>query len=220
VRAVGYALDDHDAVVSLLSELSPPGMPEGAVLKRRAEFLAGRLAARHALESLGIGSPTGPGRREDGSPSWPEPAVGSITHGAGRALCAVARRSDFRSLGIDAERLLDDAAKQELLERICAGDERRVLAQLPLSEPQGVSVAFSAKESLFKCLYPFVGKYMDFAAARVVSVTARRDQGGLIGELGLELSVPWSDAFEVGQRFGAVFVVGRDHVETAVLLAA
>src|SRR5688572_17057939 len=122
-------------------------MPQGAVLKRRAEFLAGRLAARHALESLGIGSDKGPERREDGSPSWPEPAVGSITHGAGRALCAVARRSDFRSLGIDAERLLDDDAKQELLQRICADDERRVLAQgLPLSEPQRVSLAFSAKE--------------------------------------------------------------------------
>ncbi len=221
VRAVGYAVDDHDAVVSLLSELSPPGMPQGAVLKRRAEFLAGRLAARHALESLGIGSQTGPGRRDDGSPSWPEPAVGSITHGAGRALCAVARRSDFRSLGIDAERLLDEAAKEELLSRICTDAERGVLAQgLPLSEPQRVSVAFSAKESLFKCLYPLVGKYMDFSAARVVTVAARQGQSSVAGVLELKLSIAWSEAFPAGQRFSAAFVVSPDHVETAVLLAA
>jgi enterobactin synthetase component D len=220
VTVVGYAVEDHEAIVSALSELKPPGMPEGAVLKRRAEFLAGRLAALHALQSLGLGSEPGPGRRDDGSPSWPEPAVGSITHGAGRALCAVARRTDFRSLGIDAERLLDERAKPELLERICGDAERRVLAGLPLSEPQRVSVAFSAKESLFKCLYPLVQKYMDFSAARVVRVAALEQPAFVVGELGLELSVAWSEAFPAGLQLSAAFVVSPDHVETAVWLAA
>jgi len=219
VRAVGYAVDDHDVIVSTLAELKPEGMPEGAVLKRRAEFLAGRLAALHALQSLGLGSELWPGRREDGSPSWPKSTVGSITHGAGRALCVVARRADFRSLGIDAERLLDERAKPELLERICGEDERRVLeAGLPLSEPQRVSVAFSAKESLFKCLYPLVQKYMDFQAARVVAVSALEQPAFVVGELELELSVAWSEDFPAGLRLKASFVVGADHVETAVLL--
>jgi enterobactin synthetase component D len=220
VCAVGYAVEDHHAIVSALSGLKPPGLPQGAVLKRRAEFLAGRLAARHALQRLGLGAEAGPGRCEDGSPSWPEPAVGSITHGAGRALCAVARRADFRSLGIDAERLLDECAKPELLARICADDERRVLLGLPLSEPQRVSVAFSAKESLFKCLYPLVQRFTDFSSARVVRVSAFEQPACVVGELVLELSVEWSEAFRAGLQLSAQFVVSPEHVETAVLLAA
>jgi hypothetical protein len=41
-----------------------------------------------------------------------------------------------------------------------------------------------------------------------------------VGELELELSVAWSDAFPAGQRLTAAFVISPTHVETAVLLAA
>lgn len=218
VHSAGFLLGDHEAVVAELRGLLTPAVPERAVVKRRAEFLAGRYAAQQALQQLGL--PAVPGRNEDGSPSWPAAVVGSITHGAGRALCAVARSSELRSLGIDAERLMSESAKEELMARICS-DAERALLRSSLSAPEAhlVTFAFSAKESLYKCLYPLMGRFMDFSAAQVVAASGAEAGGSLRGELQLELSVDWSPELRQGRRFQAPFLASDSHVETAVLLA-
>ena len=170
VASAGFATRDHQAVIAELMGWVD-GAPERAVPKRRAEFLAGRWAARQALAVLGIDAT--PGRNDDGSPRWPPDTVGSITHGAERALCAVARVADARSLGIDVERLMNATASVELRARICAEDELAILRRsLDHPEHHSVTFAFSAKEGLYKCLHPLVGKFMDFNAARVVAASA------------------------------------------------
>ena len=218
VACAGFQVVDYEAIVAELSALPVEGLPERAVAKRRAEFLAGRLAARTALAALGVESM--PGRNEDGSPRWPAHVSGSITHGAERALCAVARASDVRSLGIDAERLMGPETKAELVARICSRAELEVLGTLGAPEHHLVSLAFSAKESLYKCLYPLVGRYMDFGAARVVAAQGRATESRLAGELTLALSVDWSAELPTGRRLQAQFVASDRHVESAVLLLA
>lgn len=216
VVSVGFLLGDHDAVIAELASLDAPGMPGRAVAKRKAEFLAGRLAAQRALSGLGIDAL--PGRNDDGSPSWPTAVVGSITHGAGRALCAVSRKTELRSLGIDAERLMAASVSEELKARICSPAERALLAQLRAPEHHLVTFAFSAKESLYKCLYPLVGKFMDFNAARVVEASGTADAASFRGALTLELDVDWSAEFRRGQRLRAAISASDNHVESAVLL--
>lgn len=219
VACAGFEVLDHQAVIAELGGFEAPGLPVSAVAKRRAEFLAGRFAARQALAALGVDGAAG--RNQDGSPRWPAQAVGSITHGAGRALCAVARVADVRSLGIDAERLMSEDAKRELLARICGEDERALLSRsLDAAEHHLVTFAFSTKESLYKCLYPLVGHFMDFRAARVVAAIGQIDGALLTGELTLELSVDWSTEFRRGQQLQARFVATEHHVESAVLLSA
>jgi enterobactin synthetase component D len=218
VKTAGFVVRDYEAIIAELSSFSVEGLPVRAVAKRRAEFLAGRFAARQALAALGVDAT--PGRNEDGTPLWPELVSGSITHGAARALCAVARAAEVRSLGIDVERLMGEAAKDELRARICSREERALLARLASPEHHLVTFAFSAKESLYKCLYPLVGHYMDFSAARVVAAVAEPRGSGLAGELTLELSVDWSKEFRQGQRLRASFVASEQHVESAVLLHA
>jgi len=74
----------------------------GAIEKRRREFATARTCARRALVRLGVAPQSilpGPG----GAPSWPAGIVGSITHCDGYRGCAVARVTDLRSIGIDAE---------------------------------------------------------------------------------------------------------------------
>jgi enterobactin synthetase component D len=196
------------------------GLPVRAVAKRRAEFLAGRFAAHTALTALGVQSM--PGRNEDGSPRWPAQISGSITHGAERAFCAVARQSDVRSLGIDVERLMAPATKAEVMARICNATELQVLASgLGAPENHLVSLAFSAKESLYKCLHPLVGRYMDFRAAQVIA--AERwggDSPRIVGELTLALSVDWSAELPRGRQLRAQFIASDRHVQSAVLLLA
>jgi len=219
VKTAGFAVRDYDAVIAELTNLAAFGMPERAVAKRRAEFLAGRFAAQQALTLLGVDGV--PRRNEDGSPRWPEQVVGSITHGAARALCAVALSSEVRAIGIDAERLMDEGAKDELRARICSLDERALLERsLPSPEHHLVTFAFSAKESLYKCLFPLVGRFMDFSAARVVAALGAESGPGIVGELTLELSVDWSEEFRRGQQLRASFLASDAHVESAVVLSA
>jgi 4'-phosphopantetheinyl transferase EntD len=219
VATAGFVVRDHDAVLAALSGFSVEGLPERAVAKRRAEFLAGRWAARTALSALGFDAT--PARREDGTPSWPAQVVGSITHGAERAQCAVASSERLRSIGIDAERLMAEGASAELRARICSSAERAVLAaSIAAPEHHLVTFAFSAKESLYKCLYPLMGRFMDFGAARVVAAEAQVDGVRVVGELTLELSVDWSVELRQGLRLPARFVATERHVESAVLLPA
>jgi enterobactin synthetase component D len=220
VACAGFEVVDHEAIVAELAALQVEGVPVRAVAKRRAEFLTGRFAARAALAVLGVESM--PGRNEDGSPRWPAQISGSITHGAERAFCAVARQSDVRSLGIDVERVMGPETKAELAARICNTAELEVLGRgLRAPEHHLVSLAFSAKESLYKCLYPLVGRYMDFGAARVVAAEAGRDEGArLVGELTLALSVDWSPELPRGRQLRAQFVASERHVQSAVLLLA
>jgi enterobactin synthetase component D len=219
VKTAGFVVRDYEAIIAELSSLAGYGMPAAAVAKRRAEFLAGRFAAQQALGALGVDAT--PGRNEDGTPCWPALVSGSITHGAARALCAVARSAEMRSLGIDAERLMGEGAKDELRARICDREERALLAEsIALPEHHLITIAFSAKESLYKCLYPLVGHYMDFSAARLVEAVAQPRDSGTAGELMLELSVDWSKDFRRGARLHARFFASAEHVESAVLLPA
>ena len=219
VESAGFAVRDHEAIIAALSPFPIEGVPARAVAKRRAEFLAGRWAARTALSALGIEAT--PARNEDGTPAWPADVVGSITHGAERAQCAVARTSQLRSIGIDVERLMAESASVELRARICSVAERALLAaSIAAPEHHLVTFAFSAKESLYKCLYPLVGRFMDFGAARVQGVEARVDGARIVGELTLELSVDWSEELRRGRRLQARFAASERHVESAVLLTA
>jgi enterobactin synthetase component D len=217
VVSAGFKLGAYAEVIAALGPLlSAPGLPETAVPKRRAEFLAGRYAARHALSALGMDFT--PGRDAEGRPLWPVGVAGSITHGAGRAHSAVAHEREVLGVGIDSERLMGSASRDELLARICSSAERSVLASLPAPEPARVTFAFSAKESLYKCLFSLVGKFMDFDAARVIEARGRATSSGLEGELVLELSVDWAPSLLRGRTFRAPFVSTHDHVETGVVL--
>lgn len=219
VACAGVLVLDHAAIIAEFSALQVEGMPTRAVPKRRAEFLAGRVAARTALTALGFAG--APSRNEDGSPKWPAEVVGSISHGAERALCAVAHASELRSIGIDTERLMSEAASAELRARICSDEERAAMAHgIAAPDHHLVTFAFSAKESLYKCLYPLMGRFMDFDAARVVVAEARTQAARVVGELTLELSVDWSGELRRGQRLVARFAASDRHVESAVVLGA
>jgi 4'-phosphopantetheinyl transferase EntD len=161
--------------------LFPQEMPAiaRAVPKRRAEFAAGRRAARAALAEIGI-APVAVPVGDHRAPVWPEGVVGAITHDAGVALAAVARSDRMRGLGID----VTEAAP-------LPGNTRRAI--LPHAAEQGLSpleerAVFSAKESLFKALFPFLGTYFGFEAA---AVRVDLEAGGFEITLAVPLG-PWS----------------------------
>jgi 4'-phosphopantetheinyl transferase EntD len=134
-----------------------------AAAKRRSEFLSGRGCARGALRALGYADAAlliGANR----APLWPEGAIGSITHCDGFSGAVAARRSDFSGLGFDAE--VDAVVTDEVLSRICTPREAAEPRHLA-SGAHWPTLAFSIKESVYKCLNPLWGVFIGFMQAEV-----------------------------------------------------
>lgn len=129
--------------------------------KRLREFSAGRSCARKALARLGhaaVALSVGPGR----APVWPAGIIGSISHTAEIAMAVVAQQAQLRSLGIDVENACP--LEPGLLELVCRDDERAALAVSRLEPGLGAKLVFSAKESVYKCLWPLTGVFLEFHA--------------------------------------------------------
>ena len=138
---------------------------ERMVEKRLREFTAGRTAARAALRTLGFPAtplPIGVSRY----PVWPKGSVGTISHCKGVCVAAVARTSTTRALGLDVE--LDVPLEPDLEAMVLTPEERQRLSGVN-GEDRGRlgKLAFSAKESVFKCWHPIEHRWLDFLDATV-----------------------------------------------------
>lgn len=137
-----------------------------AVGKRRAEFATGRACSREALECLGVTAqaiPSGQG----GAPRWPEGVVGSITHCERFRACAVARSTDFASIGIDAEP--NQPLPSGVLADIALAEEMEWLERARAAWPTVCwdRLLFSIKESVYKTWFPLAGRWLGFEDAIV-----------------------------------------------------
>lgn len=192
----------------------PDGLRE-AVSKRKAEYVAGRVCATRAIRSL---LQDFDGRLERSSrhrmPEWPRGLVGSITHTGGFASAAIARSDVARGIGIDTEHVMTEEVMREVRDAVRSRLETpcRVGGQVP--EAVYTTLVFSAKESVFKCIYPLVQKMFWFHHARVDIV----DLPG--GAFRATLLVDLSDEFRTGTVLQGRFRVRPPYVHTGVLLAA
>ena len=112
--------------------------------KRKAEHLAGRVAAVHALREYGYKCV--PTIGELRQPVWPTGLYGSISHCQNTALAVVSRQP----IGVDIEEIFSAQTEEELTDNIIAPTEREPLAGCDLPLSVALTLAFSAKESAFK----------------------------------------------------------------------
>ena len=132
-----------------------PLMPEelGAVSaagdKRRRDFSSGREAARRALAALGrppLAIPSGPRR----APQWPAGIRGSISH-AGEFAIGVATCEPL-AIGVDLE----------VVGPLTPDVEQLVTTPFDRLGTSPALLAFSAKESVYKAVYPEEGWQLEF----------------------------------------------------------
>jgi 4'-phosphopantetheinyl transferase EntD len=148
---------------------------ERAAARRVWEFALGRGCAHAALAALAPAraaelAATPIGRDGERCPHWPPGFVGAITHHRGQAAAAVARAGAYRGLGLDLEALRPPSPG--LLRRILRPEERArweaLPAALPLAERTAAFIRiFSAKESVYKALYPHTRVYLGFQDAEI-----------------------------------------------------
>jgi 4'-phosphopantetheinyl transferase EntD len=161
--------DDHEIALFPAEE----DYIAGATPARRSEFTTVRWCARKALSDMG--APTGPllpatagaqflGRH----PTWPRGIVGSMTHCEGYRAAAVADGTAVAALGIDAE--LHGDLPAPALRRISGADELARLDALRREHPaiSWSRIVFSAKESVFKALYPRTRRWFDLRDCGIV----------------------------------------------------
>lgn len=151
-----------------------PTSLDRAVPSRRAEFLAGRYAARQALIAGGhkVSDVTIGLNR---CPNWPKGLAGSISHTDTHAYAAVADRKECKYIGIDAEYVMDSPQATNIMPTVINRHELQILCDGGFDVPCAVSLAFSMKESLFKALYPGVETYFDFTDVEITGVNIDRE---------------------------------------------
>ena len=180
------------------SAVPPPASIQRSVAKRQAEFLAGRLCARAALQQLD-NLDCVPAIGEDRAPVWPPHISGSITHSSGHAAAIVGHKAQWRGLGMDLENVLSLERAERLAGEILTADELQRMARLPREQhARLVTLTFSAKESLFKALYPIVQKRFYFEHAEVVEWS---EHGQVRLRLLTELSGEWCHGKELVGQF-------------------
>lgn len=181
---------------------------ERAVPKRRAEFLAGRCVAKHVLNKLDHPDfvlHSG----EDRSPQWPGNIAGSLSHNKDSVLCAAHLLSGALScVGVDIEGFMSDERAQSLWPGIIGDEEFQWFQERDEAFSALLTISFSAKESLFKALYPQVRHYFDFLDARLVALDITKR------EFELELLTDLTPTFYAGRRFKGAYLLREYDVTT------
>jgi enterobactin synthetase component D len=154
---------DEKCYLQLKNLLDIPSSIENASLKRKIEFAAGRYCGIKALEKAGLNSLTSIPFDKNRIPLWPEGFLGSITHSHGKALAQVSMDKWIKGLGIDLEKKMSDGQAKKLIKVILTkGELRRFATLITINLAQTTTLIFSAKESIFKCLFPTLRVWLNF----------------------------------------------------------
>jgi len=173
----------------------------GAVSKRQREFCAARQLAHGLLSHLDVDPSFPLLNGPDRVPVWPPGIVGTIAHGGGIAVVAVARAEHFRGLGIDVEP--GEALPDGLEKHVCSPAESRWAKTFPIHEQgRALKLIFCIKEALYKAQYLVTRQFLDFDA-----FTVDPDTSSQTFEAVLRKPLP---GFRAGHRFPGAFYLD-DH---------
>ena len=204
--SIRFAANEVASVVTAFDDIVVPCELQNAVAVRQCQFRAGRFCAFEALRVL---EPhrviTSIPRSASGAPAWPDGLTGSITHTEGFVSAAVARTSDFAALGIDSERIMSAERAGRVSSVIAQPCELAHATRAGCSWLEALTLVFSAKEAIFKCLRVRVPRFIDFHdlqiidcdpraltfTARVVKTLSERFPVNVVLRGQFELDEPW-----------------------------
>ena len=190
---VTFAPDKWDDSLFTRLAIPFPASLAGAARKRKAEHLAGRYCAALLLRAAGCHSPVE--IMADRAPGWPTGFRGAIPHSNGQAIALLTTATSGFWPGVDIE----EARPKVMLETAgmyVTEQEQALLTGISLPRHQALLIAFSAKESLFKSLYPQVQCFFDFDAAALCALDTREQTFTLVLTLTLSATLTAGQAFQ------------------------
>ncbi len=191
--------------------LAVPETIQRSVAKRRQEFFYGRLSARQAIRQLNFGFDGQIPIAKDRQPVWPDGLIGSITHCANYAAAMIASRRNYLGLGIDAEVVLSEQQASRLADAIATPAELALLSTQVPDFGTRVSLLFSAKESVYKALYPVTQQFLEFHEVQLIDASKPE-------QLGFRVNAACSSELPVKQPINCRFGVADGLVSTVTLL--
>ena len=145
---------DHAATLLPSERDGLAGMASG----RRAEYSSGRRVARAALRQLGASDVAVAKRGK--APVWPDGVVGSIAHSRYLACALVGYCEDFCGIGLDVAP--ENRVGAKVAKRVLDPGERS-----SVTDENGYTLLFSAKEAVYKATNPATGEYLGFRDVRL-----------------------------------------------------
>ena len=128
--------------------------------KKKVQFRLGRAAARLAFRDLDYEHSAPILQGTAGEPLWPDGFTGSITHCDPWTVAVVAASSNHLAIGIDLESVRR-VQVIDISDIICCDAELRWVRGGSDFYTR-LATIFSAKEALYKAVYPFCRRYIDF----------------------------------------------------------
>ncbi|MDC5705054.1 4'-phosphopantetheinyl transferase superfamily protein [Vibrio europaeus] len=156
--------------------------------KRQAEFVAGRVAAHYSMSAFNQNQSVE--INPDRSPLFPKALKGSISHSQNLAIAATtpSKKMPDTHLGIDIQHWFSSEETDDVAALVCKDVEIERLQGTYLSYQQKVTLLFSAKEALYKAIYPHVKEVLDFDVVELVDAKKHAlyfDCSGYLIDLGL-----------------------------------
>ncbi len=176
-----------------------------AVLKRRQEFSTGRVCAHSALGNLGQTSDAilAGEKRE---PIWPDGVVGSISHSGNCCVAGVSTDPNVLSIGLDVE--TREGVSKGVRDLVCTCEELEALEENK-DNPELWKLIFSAKESIYKSLYPVLKCWISFSQASLYF-----DFNAMTYTVVMDESLNIPD--DILQNMHGRFVVSEDYLFTSM----
>lgn len=191
----------------------PPSVAE-ASLKRQCEYLAGRYCATDSLSKAGLSLPIEIGIGTHGSPIWPQGFIGSISHCKDLAAAVVMPKASSNSaIGLDIEKVMTAELAQGVEGRILFGKDRNYQSTFDDFE-QFLTTLFSAKEALYKAIYPQAKKVLEFESAQLEAVYPEENKLTLSLTTCINKHLPQGRLFSVEYRY-----INHSTIETLVMVA-
>ncbi|WP_338636000.1 4'-phosphopantetheinyl transferase family protein [Spirobacillus cienkowskii] len=172
IISCNYNLDLYSDSLFTEYNVNLPKSVSESCAKRKAEYLAGRVCAKHALNYFSFKNWELNSHPQFRYPLWPDNINGSITHTKQYAAAAVTNNKNLL-IGIDSEKILNRDNLTKLGNIIINSNEfNNISKNNNFSENIIYTLSFSAKESLFKCIFKLVNKYLDFHDSEILEVNS------------------------------------------------
>lgn len=183
-----------------------------AIISRRKEFAAGRICTTAALQALGGDGGSLPIAKPYRYPKFPKDFKGSITHTQECALACVGDAERYLAIGLDAEQMVEHAELEQMANHVLTSTELNQFKKMDKGRALTFFyLCFSAKETLFKTLFPLCHTDMEFAESELASWS---DEGVFTLRL---VTDRVGDRFESGTLFCGLW---STHANTLITLLA
>lgn len=192
---------------SLADQIDKNILDQYLTLKKKKSFYLGRLAAHRALALAGLTNSPAIMFDSKNGPLWPQGFTGSISHNKDLALAVVSSNQNVLSVGIDLE-YKKTKIPVKLKERICV--ESEIIWCEEEQTDLRTLIIFSAKESIYKALYPICKKFFGFKAVELIPISSGKFQARLLVDLSANL--------KKGYQFEVKYALTENHIYALTII--